>query len=188
MTNLSTFVTNNVSNIPALQLTEKSFQRLPSLMDIQRIDVKQLRRDNPDDELLTARCPACGVGWMDIEYTSGDGEPCPHLQFKIDPYPDNHSGVWVYNGFRVGMLSEVLLNLTGHHDDAYFIISGINEKTISRYLVDNCQNLSLWTNIETPHVDTILFYDDCYEEGPINDPFTTIFGVKMQVESSSSVV
>ena len=157
-------------------------------MDIQRIDVKQLRRENPQAVELMARCPACGVGWIDIEYNSGDFKTCPHLQFMIEPNPDHHSEVWRYNGFRVVLLSEVLLNLIRHHDDALFIISGINEKTISRYLIDNCKNLSLWTNMETPHVDTILMYDDCYKEGPINDPFTTYFGVKMQVESSSSVV
>ena len=156
-------------------------------MDIQRIDVKQLRRDNPDDELLMARCPACGVGWMDIEYTSPEFKLCPHLQFMIEPYPDYLTEVWGYNGFRVGMLSEVLLNLIGHDDDL-FIMGGINDKTISRYLLNNCKNPRLWTAMETPHVDTILMYDDCYEKGPINDPFTTIFGVKMQVESSSTVV
>ena len=160
-------------------------------MDIQRIDVALSLGDpeslNPDQVWkATARCPACDSYWLDLQsYDLVECIPCPHLQFVIEPEPDSMSVLCCYNGFRAGMLSEAVINQICENEPLWLNeLLTLEDASISRYIIKNRNSLSFWRNMETPHIDTILIHEDCY--GP--NTFTTYFGVKMQVDSSSSVV
>ena len=159
-------------------------------MDIQYIDVVLCPRRDPQsldhDQVWkpTARCPACDSYWLDLEsYNLNECIACPHLQFVIEPEPDSDSGLWCFNGFRVSMLSEVVIDLIGEDDDGVKV-STLDNASVARYLINNRNSLSFWKNLETLHFDTILMYEDYY--GP--NTFTTFFGIKMDAELPSLAV